>query len=123
MRVVPAALSACLAACAASPPGPVTAQPTELAGRVAGGAQRCVLIVQGEGLRLADSHTILYGQGRTLWVNRLAPECSGLSRSDALVIEPLGSQYCRGDLVRTIDPVSRLPGPACRLGDFIPYTR
>jgi hypothetical protein len=76
-------------------------------------------------LRLAegDRRTILYGNGRTVWVNRLATSCAGLSRSDILVIQPVGSRYCRGDLVRTLDPISRLPGPACILGDFVPYTR
>jgi hypothetical protein len=28
-----------------------------------------------------------------------------------------------GDLVRSFDSVSKIPGPSCRLGDFIPYTR
>ena len=40
-----------------------------------------------------------------------------------LVTEPTGSQYCRGDIVRTFDRSSRIPGPACILGDFVPYRR
>jgi hypothetical protein len=118
-----AALAALLAACAAALPNPVAMQPTELAGRVAGTPQRCTLIDRGETLRIADGHTILYGHGRTVWVNRLGPKCADLRRSDILVVEQFGAQYCRGDLVRTLDPVSRLPGPACPLGDFVPYTR
>jgi len=39
------------------------------------------------------------------------------------VTEPIGSQYCRGDIVRSFDRQSRIPGPACILGDFVPYTR
>jgi hypothetical protein len=50
-------------------------------------------------------------------------QCSGFSQWDVLVMEPIGSQYCRGDLVRSVDPVSRIPGAACQLGDFVPYTK
>jgi hypothetical protein len=46
-----------------------------------------------------------------------------MDRMQILVVEPIGAQYCRGDRVRTMDPVSRIPGPACTLGDFIPYSR
>ena len=76
-----------------------------------------------QGLRTVNRSTLVYGSGRTVWVNRVDPRCSGFSQWDLLVVEPIGSQYCRGDLVRTIDPVSKIPGPACRLGDFVPYTK
>jgi hypothetical protein len=43
--------------------------------------------------------------------------------NDILVTYPIGSQYCRGDITRTIDRISRMPGPGCVLGDFVPYRR
>jgi hypothetical protein len=119
------AAAAVLAGCAAVPP---PAQPPrsaiELAGRSPGPPQHCVSINQAEALHVSetDPHTLVYGTGRTLWANRLGPSC-GFGRDDILVMEPFGSSYCRGDLARSIDRTSHIPGPACVLGDFIPYRR
>ncbi len=120
-----AALAAFAAGCA--PAEPVNSNPAigEIVGRTAGLAQRCVPIIQSEALRLAEGQTqvLVYGNGRTIWLNRLRSNCAGLERDDTLIVEPIGSQYCRGDRVWSFDPVSRIPGAACMLGDFIPYTR
>jgi hypothetical protein len=113
---------AALAACAAPPAVPSDYTRTELAGRTAGAPQRCVNIQQNESLRIVGPNAFLYGAGRTVWLNVPPGDCRGLRDSDVLVTEPLG-QYCRGDLVRSIDRYSKIPGPTCRLGDFIPYTR
>jgi hypothetical protein len=97
---------------------------SELAGRVVGPPQQCVSIESQQSLRVSDSdhHTLLYGNGRTIWANRLAQQCTFRS-DDVLVTEPTGPSYCRGDIVRSFDRLSRIPGPACVLGDFIPYNR
>lgn len=95
----------------------------ELAGRIAGAPQRCVVTQQNEPLRLGAERTILYGRGRTIWVNRLGPDCTGIGPNDILIAEPVGASYCRGDRLRSLDPVSRVPGPGCLLGDFVPYRR
>jgi len=104
---------------APSPPGQVV----ELQGRTAGPARNCIAFDRTEGLRVSDSdpHTLLYGRGRTIWASRLDPGC-GFSVSDVLVSEPI-SRYCRGDLVRSFDHLSRIPGPTCVLGSFVPYSR
>lgn len=117
------AIGALAVGCVTSLPPPSTMRITELAGRTAGAPQRCVPIEQAEALRLGGSHAIIYGRGTTVWVNRLAADCAGLDRSYVLSAESIGSQYCRGDLVRSFEPISRTPGPACILGDFIPYRR
>ncbi|MEA3067018.1 MAG: hypothetical protein QOK41_425 [Sphingomonadales bacterium] len=118
------AFAAILAGCAAAPPateqqGP----PRELAGRSVGAPQRCVLINQSEALQIVDNdhHTLRYGSGKTIWANHLG--ACGFGLDDVLVTEPIGAYYCRGDLVRSFDRFSRIPGPACVLGDFVPYTR
>ena len=116
-------LAALIGACSAPPPDTGGSPVPELVGRTSGAAQRCVPIEQNASLRIAQPGITLYGSGRTIWVNRLASNCPGMDRMDILIVEPIGSQYCRGDRVRTIDPVSRIPGPACILGDFVPYTR
>jgi hypothetical protein len=96
---------------------------SELAGRTAGAPQRCVPVVQTGSLRIADPQTVVYGSGRTIWVNRVDSNCLRPGPLDVLVVEPMGTQYCRGDRIQSVDPVSKIPGPYCRLGDFVPYRR
>ena len=112
-------LGSCTAPQTSAPPGR-----SDLAGRVAGAPQRCVMIERDEALHVDEGnrHTLLYGHGRRIWANNLGPNC-GFDRGDVLVIRPIGSNYCKGDLVRSFDPVSRFPGTSCILGDFVPYTR
>lgn len=120
------ALPLILASCAPAPPaGQPQGPAVELAGRVAGPAKRCVSITSLESLRVSDSdpHLLVYGgSGRTIWVNPLGPHCS-FRHDDVLVMQPTSSEYCEGDIVRSIDRYSKIPGPACVLGNFIPYNR
>ena len=95
----------------------------ELSGRVAGRAQSCVSTYPAESLRIVDSATLVYGAGGTVWVNRLAGSCPGLRPNDTIIVEVHGSQYCKGDLFRTVTPGSSIPGPMCPLGDFVPYRK
>ena len=125
MKLRIAMLIAALGGCAAPPPGPDRqGPPVELAGRVAGAPKRCIALTQIEGLRVSetDRHTLVYGGGQTVWANHLGPSC-GFGYDDILVTEPIGSQLCEGDIVRSIDRNSRIPGPSCVLREFVPYTR
>jgi hypothetical protein len=110
--------------CAAPQPEQPSRPPVELAGRAAGPAQRCVPIDQSESMRVTDTnrHVLVYGSGRTTWANHLGPQC-GFGRDDVLVTEPIGSYHCRGDIIRSFDRYSRIPGPSCILGDWVPYRR
>ena len=123
MRALLPALA--LAGCAASNDFPDMRQRAELAtmlaGRSAGPAQQCVSAFPTQSLQVVDSTTIVYGSGRTLWVNRLAGPCPGLRPNETVIVEVHGSQYCRGDFVRGLTPGSTIPGPLCPLGDFTPY--
>lgn len=119
-----AAAVAALTGCTA-PPAPA-ANNTPIAaieGRVAGPPQRCVLTEQGTGLTPVNRNTVTYRSGKTVWVNQMQGTCGGFRQWDVMVIEPIGTQYCAGDLVRSFDAVSKIPGPTCRLGEFIPYTK
>lgn len=124
MRISVIATLAVLASCAALPQDSATRPAVELAGRTPGAAQRCVMIEPSQSLRVSDTdrHTLLYGNGRIIWANRLGSSC-GFSSNDILVTEPIGSDHCRGDLVRSFDRYTKIPGPACVLGDFLPYAR
>jgi hypothetical protein len=121
-RIVFAALL--LGSCAVPQPNPEQqGPPRELAGRAAGAPKRCALINGLDALRVSnnDRHTLIYGNGGTIWANHLG-QC-GFRSDDVLVTEPIGAYYCRGDLVRSFDRLSRIPGSACVLGDFVAYTR
>lgn len=124
MRIFVFGLAAALAGCTAPPPvaSSDTALP-ELAGLTASGpAQRCVTYGQSASLHVAGPHTLTLRDGPTTWVNSV-PGCSALHYTDILVVEPIGTQYCSGDFVRTRDNRTLLPGPGCRLGEFVPYRK
>jgi hypothetical protein len=123
MRLRPALLLLSLGSCAPPPAASGPRVATELTGRIAGPPQHCVPIERDIGMRVADGDrgTLLYGTGRRIWANHLPAGC-GFNQSDVLVVQPIGADYCRGDFVRSFDPVSRFPGPSCYLSDFVPYT-
>lgn len=95
----------------------------ELAGRVAGQPQSCITPTQSRSLTVADDQTLLYRAGDTLWVNRLSSACPGIEPLGTLIVEVHGSQYCRNDQVRGLEAGASIPGPTCRLGDFVPWRR
>ncbi len=91
MRIAFIGLAAALAGCTAPPPVADNAPIAEIAGRVAGPAQRCILLNQSEGLHAANRSTLAVGSGKTVWVNHLMDGCSGFGRWDVLVTEPIGT--------------------------------
>ena len=106
----------------AEPPG--AAFTRELAGRVAGPPQSCISAFPNQNLRAIDASTIAYGSGRTIYVNHLTGGCPGLADLGTIIVDAQdGSQYCRGNRVRGLEIGSIIPGPACPLGDWIPYRR
>ncbi len=116
-----------LSACAGMGPGPETREQEafgrELQGRIAGAAETCVPAVQNQPLRIVDRRTVAFERGETIWVNRLASDCPGMRPFNTLIVEVHGSQYCRGDRVRALEPGTSIPGPICILGDFVPHRR
>ena len=69
------------------------------------------------------ARTLVLRRGQTLWINHLADRCPGMRPLTTLIVESKSGAYCRDDLVRSIEPGSTIPGPACRIGDFIPYRK
>ena len=90
----------------------------------AGEPAHCVTIYPQHALLVSENnrHTLLYNDGRITWANELARYCR-FRFDDVLVTELHGSQYCRGDIVRSFDRTSHIPGAGCVLNDFVPYTR
>lgn len=95
-----------------------------LAGRVAGQSVDCVEQSRLDGPEIIDERTILYREnGRRTWRSDLPERCPGLRPFVTLVVEIYGSQLCRNDQFRTIEPGSRIPTSYCRLGAFTPYDK
>jgi hypothetical protein len=102
-------------------PNDTTAFARELAGHVAGPAQSCVTTFPNQNLRVIDTSTLAYGEGRTIYVNRLAAPCPGIEPLNTIIVHTYGSQYCRGDRVQGREPGAIIAGPQCILNDWIPY--
>lgn len=95
-----------------------------LEGRVAGEPTRCIRTFPSNNLRVIDDTALVYGRGRTIYVNTTAhPE--DLDDDDVLVIRKFGSssQLCRLDNVTTVDRYSGFFSGVVFLEDFVPYTR
>jgi hypothetical protein len=111
-------------ACAAAQPvAPIV---SEVKGRVAGAPLPCVRVTpSSQSLRPSrdSGHILLWGSGGTIWINVLSPSCGFHRDNDVLVLEPSTSSLCRGDIVRSFDRLSKIPGPTCVLNDFVPYKR
>ena len=93
-----------------------------LAGKVAGKAEKCLPTYRSNDMTIIDDDTILFRDGRTVYVNHPLGGCNNLNQSGrALVTRNFGPQLCRGDLATLIDNTSGISVGACSLGDFIPY--
>ena len=125
MRVpmfITAAAVACLSGSCAQPlAAPGADFSREVAGRTPGPAQSCVLSNATQNIRVLDAATLAYGWGRTVYINRLGGMCPGITPTSTLIVEAHGAQYCRGDRVRGREMGATIPGPACPLGDWVPY--
>ena len=115
------AAAATIASCTrpVTPPGNDFAR--VIAGRTAGQPQTCVSTYPNTNIRAVDTQTLAYGNGRTIFINRLAAACPGLDPVGTLFVEAQGSQYCRGDRVRGRELGAIIPGAPCVLNDWVPY--
>lgn len=114
-------LAATLGSCAFAPPAYAPRPAAELVGRVAGAPQHCVAMEPDGALHVdsADRSTLIYGRGRTIWANNVAP-CS-FNPQDVLVMHPNASSYCQGDIVRSVESAGIVQGPSCILGPWVPF--
>lgn len=102
----------------------VAAKDDPLAGRIAGKPQQCISPDIASGPQITDTGTIIYRRtNKRLFVSTPIGTCRSLRPLTTLVIERYGSQICRGDRFRVIDPPSRIPSPFCRFGAFVPWDK
>lgn len=130
MKAALLAAAALLASCATDSQRAVTSQNTQaelaraLAGRVAGPAVACIDQDRVDGPRIFGAQTLIYRQsGARSWRNDLAGECLSLGRDDIIIVEITNRRLCRNDRFRAISRNGGVPGPFCRLGEFIPYDK
>jgi hypothetical protein len=95
----------------------------ELKGKVAGKPVSCIPSSRSDSpIRISDDMLLYRVSGKLVYQNLLRGACNGLARrDDIMVTETFGSQNCRGDIIRMVDPYSGINGGHCVLGDFIPY--
>ncbi|MEO1220165.1 MAG: hypothetical protein AAFY42_02275 [Pseudomonadota bacterium] len=94
-----------------------------LEGRVAGEPQDCVRDFANNRVMTIDETAIVYGRGRTIYVQRTrSPE--RIDRDDILVVRRFGgTQICRMDFINTVDRYSGFFTGGIQFDKFIPYTR
>ncbi|WP_253200895.1 hypothetical protein [Sphingomonas quercus] len=94
-----------------------------LDGRVAGKPVDCISLPSTGSSRIIEGTAIVYGSGRTLYINRPQSSADLLHDDDILVTRTFGSQLCRMDTVRLTNRFSRIPGGFVILDRFVPYKR
>lgn len=93
-----------------------------LAGKVAGKPAMCLPTRRSNDMVVIDDNTILFRDGRTVWVNQPPGGCMNLGNgSYALQTRSVGSQMCRGDIARVTDMTAGIDVGSCALGAFVPY--
>lgn len=94
-----------------------------LEGRVAGEMRDCISASSANGPQIIDSKTLLYRDGSRIWRNDIEGTCPSLREGNPIVIEIHGSQLCRMDKFRVIEPGSSIPSSFCFLGKFTEYKK
>ncbi|HTH27220.1 MAG TPA: hypothetical protein VL918_01975 [Sphingobium sp.] len=92
--------------------------------KVPGKPVACVSRVLGgtHGLHAVSDSILIYKVNRDLvYRNDLNGSCNGISRGNTMVLKPTVDQYCRGDIVRSVDLSTRMQVGSCGLGSFVPY--
>lgn len=93
-----------------------------LEGRTAGTPVSCVSGVRSNRITVIDEVGVVYDDGKTIYVSRPSNPKS-LGPWDIPIIERFGSQFCKTDLIRTIDSTGGYVTGPVFLGDFVPYTK
>jgi len=93
-----------------------------LEGRVAGKPVSCIDTLVHRDSTVIDRTAIVYGSGRTIYVNRPAhPE--SLRRDDVLVTRLHSTRLCSVDVVKLHDRSGGWNRGFVGLGEFVPYTK
>ncbi|MDF8333528.1 hypothetical protein [Novosphingobium cyanobacteriorum] len=94
-----------------------------LEGRVAGEPVNCINTVMNRDSRVIDKTAIVYGSGRTVYVQRPRSGAESLDDNDVLVTRLSMPQLCSVDVIQLHDRTTGFWRGFVGLGDFVPYTR
>ena len=127
-RLILAAASLSIAACATASTRDTSADDRQLAqaidGRVAGKPQNCIEISRVQGPEAIGDRTVVYRQsGRRVWISHLQEACPALRGDRILIVRSFGNQICRLDRFDLVSRDSPIPSGFCFFGDFTPYDR
>jgi hypothetical protein len=93
-----------------------------LAGRVAGEPEKCLPYAANSSMKVIDKTAIVYGRGKTVWVNR-PTNARSLDDDDILVRKSHTAQVCNLDIVQLVDRGSRMYSGTIGLNEFVPYRK
>lgn len=93
-----------------------------LEGRVAGQPIDCIPLFDSRDQQVIDKTAIVYGTGRTIWVNR-PMNARDLNRDDVMVSDIHTSQVCKLDVVRLHDRSGGWYRGFVGLEQFVPYRK
>lgn len=96
-----------------------------LAGRAAGPAVRCVPNFRNSDMKVIDDQTILFGQGKTVYLQKPAGGCPSLRLGGySLVSRQFGSnRACQGDINEVVDVRNGITVGSCVFAPFVPYSK
>lgn len=96
-----------------------------LAGRTAGQAVRCVPNFRSSEMTIIDDGTILFGEGKTIYLQKPAGGCPGLGiGGNTLVARQFATnRMCQGDVNEVVDARNGITVGSCVFEPFIPYTK
>ena len=117
-----------LSACAMGEPQPIRSDAMQqkynqlLAGKTPGPTDSCLPLHRTHDMTVIDEQTLLFRDGRTVWVNNMKASCTGLNRvGHAIVNNTFGAQLCSGDIARVVDTNTGITVGSCAYGDFMSY--
>jgi len=93
-----------------------------LEGRVAGKPVDCLPITVSSDSHVIDKTAIVYGKGRTIYVNR-PMNARDLDDDDVMVVTLHTGRLCKLDTVRMHDRSTHFYSGFVGLEQFVPYTR
>jgi hypothetical protein len=93
-----------------------------LDGREAGKPVSCISNYATRDVEILDGVALVYRSGSTLYVN-VPRNPEDLDDDDILVTRVNGGQFCRLDIVHTVDRTNQFTTGFISLGDFVPYKR
>jgi len=129
--IVSLASAALLASCS-TPAGQQTRSPEAqreltkaLAGRTAGKPVNCIGNFRTSNMQVIDDWTILFREGRTVYVQNPEGGCPGIGRGGNTLVSRLygTNQLCSGDINHTVDLHTGIGGGSCVFTSFVPYSK